>query len=228
METRREQIARRGLVLARHIVRRLDRVGIHVRADVRLEHQHLAQRYVVRGVESGGAIAEVGRYVTFAAESGQQLPYLQRLDSLAVNGLHAVVVSSVFVRVDLFRAGRTCQLLITKHQPGSIENGRRPLLESSIVFRGVDGLLDVELWGKDRAAAGSVAPQFWSPAGEIVHIPEALRPAVLSATHGASCVGCSHAHYLRDPATGHASTDGCVGFETPRAGVAGISGHRYS
>jgi len=43
METRREQIARRGLVLARHIVRRLDRVGIHVRADVSLEHQHLAQ-----------------------------------------------------------------------------------------------------------------------------------------------------------------------------------------
>ena len=70
METRREQIARRGLVLARHIVRRLDRVGIHVRADVSLEHQHLAQRYVVRGVESGGAIAEMGRYVTFAAMSG--------------------------------------------------------------------------------------------------------------------------------------------------------------
>jgi len=199
METRREQIARRGLVLARHIVRRLDRVGIHVRADVSLEHQHLAQRYVVRGVESGGAIAEMGRYVTFAAESGQPLPYLQPIDGLCANGLHAVVVTPVVVRIDLFRAGRTCQLLITKHEQGSIEKGGRPSLKNSLVFRGMDGFLDVELWGKDRELAGSATPQFWSRGGEVVEIPEAFRPAVRAATHGASCVGCSHSHYLCNP-----------------------------
>jgi hypothetical protein len=195
METRQERI-RRGLILARSIVRRLDEVGIHTRADVSLEHQHLAKRYVIRGVESGGAIAETGRYVTFAGENGEQLAYLQPIDSLGVNGLHAIVVAPVVVRIDLFRAGRTCQLLITKHEQGSIGNGRRPSLKNTFVFRGVDGLLDVELWGKDRDLAGSVTPQFWSRGGEVVEIPEAFRPAVRAATHGACCVGCSHAHYL--------------------------------
>jgi hypothetical protein len=198
METRQDRI-RRGLILARSVVRRLDEVGIYTRADVILEHQHLAKRYVIRGMESGGAITETGRYVTFAGENGEQLAYLQPIDGLAVNGLHAVVVAPVVVRIDLFRAGRTCQLLITKHEQGSFENGRRPSLESSIVFRGVDGLLDVELWGKDRAIAGSVVPQFWSRAGERMEVPKIFQPAVRAATHGASCVGCSHAHYLRDP-----------------------------
>lgn len=199
METRRELIARRGLVLPRHIVRRLEQVGIHTRADVSLEHQHLAQRYVVRGVESGGAIAEIGRYVTFAGEAGESLPYLQPVDSLALNGVHAVIVAPVLVRIELFRAGRTCQLLVTKHELRKIEDGRRPSLESSIVFRGVDGLLDVELWGKDRFMAGSVVPQFWSRAGEKTEIPAVFQAALRAATQGASCVGCSHSHYLRNP-----------------------------
>jgi len=199
METKHELLARRGLILARNIVRRLDQVGIHARSDVSLEHQHLAQRYVMRGVESGGAIAEMGRYVTFAGESGEPLIYLQPLDSLGVNGVHAVVVAPILVRIDLFRAGRTCQLLITKHGQGSGETGRRPSLKNTLVFRGADGLLDAELWGKDHDLAGSVMPQFWSRGGEVVEIPEAFRLAVRAATHGASCVGCSHGHFLRDP-----------------------------
>lgn len=198
METRQERI-RRGLILPRSIVRRLDDVGIHTRADVSLEHQHLAKRYVIRGVESGGAIAETGRYVTFAGVSGEQLAYLQPLDGLGVNGLHAIVVAPVVVRIDLFRAGRTCQLLITKHELESIEGGRRPFLRNTLLFRGVDGLLDIELWGKARDLAGSATPQFWSRGGEVVEIPEAFRPAVRAATHGASCVGCSHSHYLSNP-----------------------------
>ena len=198
MEARQERI-RRGLILPKSIVRRLDVVGIRARADVSLEHQHLAKRYVVRGVESGGAIAETGRYVTFAGESGEQLAYLQQLDRLGVNGLHAIVVAPVVVRIDLFRAGRTCQLLISKHQMQSIEDGRRPSLKNTLLFRGVDGLLDIELWGKDRELAGSAVPQFWSRGGEVVEIPEAFRPAVRAATHGASCVGCSHSHYLNNP-----------------------------
>jgi hypothetical protein len=198
MGTRQERI-RRGLILARSIVRRLDEVGIHTRADVSLEHQHLAKRYVIRGVESGGAIAETGRYVTFAAEGGEQLAYLQPLDGLGVNGLHAIVVAPVVARIDLFRAARTCQLLITKHEQEGATSGRRPSLKNTLVFRGVDGFLDVELWGKDRDLAGSVTPQFWSRGGEALEIPEAFRPAVRAATHGASCVGCSHSHYLRNP-----------------------------
>src|SRR6202035_3277245 len=116
--------------------------------------------------------------------------YLHPIDGLCVNGLHAIIMAPILMRIDLFRSGRTCQLLITKHEPETIENGRRPSLKNGLVFRGVDGLLDVELWGKDRDLAGSVTPQFWSRGGEVIEIPEALRPAVRAATHGASCVGC--------------------------------------
>jgi hypothetical protein len=198
MEARQERI-RRGLTLPKSTVRRLDELGIQARADVSLEHQHLAKRYMVRGLESGGAIAGTGRYVTFAGEYGEQLTYLHPIDGLCVNGPHAIIIAPILMRIDLFRAGRTCQLLISKHEPETIENGRRPFLKNGLVFRGVDGLLDVELWSKDRDLAGSVTPQFRSRGGEVIEIPEALRPAVRAATHGASCVGCSHSHYLRNP-----------------------------
>ena len=196
METKRELLARRGLILPGRIVRRLDRVGIYARPTVTIEHQHLAKRYVLRGVESGGAISEMGRYVTFAAENGEPLPYLHPVDTLALNGVHAVVVAPVLVRIELFRAARTCQLLITQHRPGNVEDNRRPPLENILVFRGVDGILEFELSGKDHDIAGSVTPQFWSRAGERVEIPPAFQAAVRGATQGAGCVGCSHAHYL--------------------------------
>jgi hypothetical protein len=199
METRRELLARRGLILPRRVRRRLDEVAIHARPDVGLEHQHLANRYVVRGVESGGAIAEMGRYVTFAGENGEPLAYLQPIDTLGVNGVHAVVVAPVLIRIELFRAGRTYQLLITKHQPGQCENGRRPLLESTILFRGVNGFLDLELSGRDLGLAEPSLPQFWSRSGEEVPIPTKFEAAVRASAKAVLCFGCSHAHYLVAP-----------------------------
>jgi hypothetical protein len=201
VETRRELLARRGLILPRRIRRRLDDVGIFARPDVSLEHQHLANRYVVRGVESGGAVAEMGRYVTFARENGEPLTYLQPIDTLGVNGVHAVVVAPVLIRIELFRAGRTYQLLITKHQPGQRENGRRPQLESTILFRGVNGFLDLEPGGRDRGLAETLLPRFWSRSGEVLEVPKEFEAAVRAAAKGACCVGCSHAHYLAAPTT---------------------------
>lgn len=194
METRRDLLARRGLILPRRVRRRLDEVGIHARPDVSLEHQHLANRYVIRGVESGGAVAEMGRYVAFAGENGEPLAYLQPIDSLAVNGVHAVVVAPVLVRMEVFRAGRTYQLLITKHQWGQRENGRRPPLESTILFRGINGFLDLEAQGRDQGFVEPPLPRFWSRSGEALEIPTEFEAAVRAATKGACCIGCAHAH----------------------------------
>jgi hypothetical protein len=201
METRRELLARRGLILPRRVRRRLDEVGIYARPDLSLEHQHLANRYVVRGVESGGAIAEMGRYVTFAGENGEPVAYLQPIDALGVNGVHAVVIAPVLVRIEMFRVGRTYQLLITKHQPGQRENGRRPPLESTILFRGVNGFLDLEPWGRERGLAESPLPRFWSRSGEVLEVPTGFEAAVRAAQKGVWCIGCSHAHYLVAPTT---------------------------
>ena len=196
METKPDVMARRGLELGGRALRMLREVGIYARSEVSLEYQNLARRYVIRGVESGGAIAELGRYVTFAGEEGEPLAYLQPLDALGVNGVHAVVVAPVLVRVEVFRAGRTYQLLITEHRPGVVEKGRRPRLESRVLFRGTDGFLDLELWKADRKRAGSVLPQFFTRAGEAIEIPEAFQSVAMAATCGSCCVGCSHCHYL--------------------------------
>jgi hypothetical protein len=195
MEAKQDLLARRGLTLPRRVLRRLEQVGIHVQPQVSLEHQSLAKRYVVRGVESGGAIKELGRYVSFCAPNGEPLTYLHPIDAIGVNGVHAVVVAPVLVRIEVLRSRRTWQLLITRHQPATAENGRRPALESSILFRGVNGFLDERAPAESGDPDGPL-PGFWSRAGEPLETPPIFAEAVRAAARGASCVGCSHAHYL--------------------------------
>lgn len=200
MPDKQDSLARRGLTLPRRALRRLNVVGIFARSQVSLEHQHLANRYVVRGIESGGAVKEIGRYVTFCRSEGEPLPYLHPIDAVGVNGVHAVVVASVLVRIEIFRTGRTCQLLITRHEPGKVENGRRPSLENRVLFRGVNGLVDLDrLPTRGDLARRSVAPEFWSRSGEMLGIPAVFAAAVGAATGGANCIGCSHSHYLATP-----------------------------
>jgi hypothetical protein len=202
MPDKQDSLARRGLTLSKRVLRRLNELGIFAQSQVSLEHQHLAKRYVVRGIESGGAVKDLGRYVTFCGPEGEPLPYLHPIDAIGVNGVHAVVVAPVLVRIELFRAGRTCQLLITKHEPGKVEHDRRPPLENRILFRGVNGLVDLDLLRAGSDLAGrSVMPEFWSRAGEVLGIPTVFAAAVGSATKGANCVGCSHLHYLATPVT---------------------------
>ena len=52
----------------RRIERRLQEAGILCQPQVSLQYQTLAKRSVVRGVESGGATKDIGRYVTFCDE----------------------------------------------------------------------------------------------------------------------------------------------------------------
>lgn len=199
MQDKQNFLGRRGIALARRVLRRLDEVGIFAQPSVSLEHQHLAGRYVVRGIESGGAVREIGRYVTFCGPDGEPLAYLHPVDTIGVNGVHAVVIAPVLVRIELFRAGQTCQLLITKHQLGKVENDRRPPLENTILFCGVNGFLDGESFGKEDHLSASAMPRFWSRSGEEREIPSAFVTAVRGATTGATCVGCSHTHCLVAP-----------------------------
>ncbi len=86
---------------------------------VTVEHQHLARRHVVRGLEACVAIRDLGRYVTFVGQGGERITYLHAVESIGVNGLHAVVIAPVLVRVDVLRKGRTYEVLITEHQPAT-------------------------------------------------------------------------------------------------------------
>src|SRR6516162_5327066 len=88
-----------GLRLSRQALRVLKERGIFVQSAVSLEHQHLAKRYVVRGLESGAA-GDLGRYLTFAQPDGRPIQCLHPVEAIGVNGLHAVVVAPVLVRIE--------------------------------------------------------------------------------------------------------------------------------
>jgi hypothetical protein len=184
-----------GLRLSSAITSRLRKLGIYARPQLSLEHQGFARRYVVRGIESGGAVEEMGYYVTFAGEDGEALPWLQTLGSLAVNGLHTVVLAPVLTRIEMLRIGRNYELSITHHRPVSAEAGRRPKLQADEVFTGVHGYLSLELWGKDKELSGFVKPQFFTRSGEEIPLPVEFEGAVAAVTRGVCCIGCSHPHY---------------------------------
>jgi hypothetical protein len=186
-----------GLRLAPTVTNRLRKVGIYARPQLSLEHQGRVRRYVVRGVESGGAVEEIGYYVTFAGENGEPLAWLQTLDSLAANGVHAVVVAPALTRIEMLRIGWNYELSITRHRPVSVEAGRRPKLKADEVFSGVHGYLSLELWGKDKDLNGFVKPQFFTRSGEEIPLPPKFEEAIAAVTRGTACIGCSHPHYSR-------------------------------
>jgi hypothetical protein len=188
-----------GLPLSRSVLRVLRDAGIFAYSRVTVERQELAQRYVVRGIESGGALGDLGRYVTFANELGAPIEHLHPVESIAVNGVHAVVIAPSFVRVEMIRKGRTYDLMITRHAPGQPKDGSSPRLESEVLFRGYHGRLELDLSGKDKSQAGSVEPTFYSLAGEAIAIPAEFRSVIRSITRAVNCRKCAHSHYVRAP-----------------------------
>ncbi len=198
----RELLVRQGLRLPAVTLKHLRGAGIYCQPTISIEHQHLAKRYVLRGVESGGAVAELGVYSSFVDEQGTVLPWLQRVDSIGVNGVHAIVIAPVLVRLQMLRIERTYDLLITRHSLASPAKQQRPRLASSILFYGRRGSLEMELWGKDAAFRGAVCPVFYSRSGETIDVPEQFQTAVAKLTSAVACSGCRHCHLLEpNPAT---------------------------
>lgn len=194
-----------GLRLSRQALRMLKERGIFAQSVVSLEHQHLAKCLVIRGTESGGAVRDLGHYVTFARENGQPIGYLHAVDAIGVNGLHAVVIAPVLVRVEMLRNKQTYELLITEHRPGNAGDGKRPALETKVLFRGIHGRLELDLSGNHKSQSGSVMPIFYSLAGEELPIPKRFRQVVRAVTKAVNCIACSHCHFSRRPRQKEAS-----------------------
>lgn len=178
------------LVLPKAVMRRLETAGVYCQTWVTVEKQARAARWVLRGVESGGSSREVGRYISFFSAEGRPLAWLQRLDRIGANGVHAVVVTPELMSVEMARIDQTYQLLIARHRIGASANGKRPQVESGVLFRGIDGQLPQELLKQ------GLTPEFFTRAGEVKAIPEELMEAVRAVTAGVSCVNCRHCHGL--------------------------------
>ena len=184
-----------GLSLPGKVLRALTKRGIYCQPGVSLEHQNRAGRYVLRGVESGGAVSDMGRVCIFVSPGGMPLPWLQKIDSFAVNGRHAIFLAESLVRIDMLRVGRTCDTVITVHTLSHNPGRHRPEIKSTVLFRGRDSVLPAELWRPEyRAMCGEVVPVFHNRAGEVIDPPEAFQDATERATACVCCIGCRHSH----------------------------------
>jgi len=184
-----------GLALPANVLRALRKRGIYCIPGVSLEHQHLAKRYVLRGVESGGAVSDMGRACAFVSPEGNPLPWLQSLDSIAVNGRHAIFLAGSLVRVEMLRTIRTCELAITLHNLSNMPGRNRPEIATTLLFRGRDGVLPLDLWKDEhRALRGKLTPIFYDRAGEVLALPQRFEEAIRKITMAVCCVGCKHSH----------------------------------
>jgi len=139
--TKAELLALRGLRLPRIALQKLRELGIYCDPAISIERQSQARRYVIRGLESGGAVQTLGAYCSFVACDGTAIRRLQKIDAVGRNGLHAVVVAPQLVRIEMFRNERTYQLLITGHWLEDVPGAKRPALRNSVVFHGINGIL---------------------------------------------------------------------------------------
>ena len=186
-----EVLALRGLRLPALALKRLRQFGIFCDPSVSIQHQSQAQRYVIRGVESGGSVQEMGAYCSFASIDGSPLLLLQKVQSVGRNGLHAVVVAPEFIRLQLFRNEHTYQLLITRHHLQDVQGSLRPTLVSTILFHGVNGTPEPQ-----TAVNGIGVPVFRTRGGDVLPIPKELEWAVAKLAAAVACVGCKHSHLL--------------------------------
>jgi len=192
-----------GLALPASVLRAIQKRGIYCTPGVSLEHQHLAKRYVLRGVESGGAVSDMGRACAFVSPDGDPLPWLQSLDTITVNGRHAIFLAECLVRVEMLRTVRTCELAITLHTLSHSSGRNRPEVASTLLFRGRDGVLPIDLWRDEhRALRGMLTPIFYSRAGEVLHPPKRFEEAIGKVTAAVCCVGCKHSHVGVPPVAG--------------------------
>ena len=192
-----------GLALPASVLRAIQKRGIYCTPGVSLEHQHLAKRYVLRGVESGGAVSDMGRACAFVSPDGDPLPWLQSLDTITVNGRHAIFLAECLVRVEMLRTVRTCELAITLHTLSHSSGRNRPEVASTLLFRGRDGVLPIDLWRDEhRALRGMLTPIFYSRAGEVLHPPKRFEEAIGKVTAAVCCVGCKHSHVGTPPVAG--------------------------
>jgi hypothetical protein len=112
----------------------------------------------------------------------------------------------VLVSVEALRVNHTYELLIARHELKAEKEGARPRIQSQLVFRGWQGQLPLDLVEKDRSVAGKIAPEFFTRAGEARQLPAQFVEAAQAVTAAASCLFCSHSHFLIAPQSSSSSS----------------------
>ena len=128
------------------------------------------------------------------------------------SALSAAVENFVAVKSDgrngplgmvMLRTVRTCELAITLHTLSHVPGRIRPEIDSTLLFRGRDGVLPLDLWRDEhRVLRGKLTPIFYSRAGEVLHLPQLFEETIKKVTSAVCCVGCKHSHVGVPPVVG--------------------------
>src|ERR1019366_8159732 len=114
----------------------------------------------------------------------------QPIDSVGVNGRHAVVIALGLVGVEVFRVRNTYDVLIAKYDVSQPSEGQRGRIEDRGLFRGRQGHLPLDRTGEEKAMAGQSVPEVFNRAGERVEILPAFVGVLKAAVRGSACAGC--------------------------------------
>jgi hypothetical protein len=102
----------------------------------------------------------------------------------------------------MLRIGHTYELAITRLWLKSEEGHTRPVIATAPLFRGHQGTLAAELWSaENKSLRGTVAPLFYTAAGEVLDLPERFDEAIRKITGAVACLGCKHTHVAVASAT---------------------------
>ena len=135
-----------------------------------------------------------------ATKMARALSWLQPVKNFMPNGLHAILLAKgPVVRLDMYRFETSYDLLITSHTLVSDEDKPKPKLETKMIFFHRFGILERELWGKDKMFRGAVSPQFFMSNGSEARVPHVYQQAVLKMTEAVTCTKCKHQHLLEPP-----------------------------
>ncbi len=196
---KKEVEARLGLRLSPDVLAAIKDSRIYCTPQISVVHQQLAKRHVLRGEECGGAVNNLGVYCSYVDEAGKPLSWLQPVETVGPNGRHAIVVASSFVRMQMVRVEHTYDLLITRHTQVLAPGRKKPAIDNVVLFKGRQGTLALDLWGKDADSRGRICPVFYSHSGDVLTIPAEFVEATLVLTAAVCCIGCRHTHLLEPP-----------------------------
>jgi len=110
------------------------------------------------------------------------------------------VIAPELIRIEMLRIGHTYEIAISKHSLANNGSRVRPVISSTLLFRGNQGTLAIDLWDtENKRLRGSIAPVFYTPAGEIRPQPERFDDAIRETTGALACLGCKHTHIAVPP-----------------------------
>ena len=186
-----EFLGRLGLRLPAITLKHLQSGGILCQPAVSVDSRQETKSSVLRAVASGGAIAELGAYCDFVDAAGNALTRSERMDRLGVNGLHAILIAPVLIRLEMVRNRLTYDLLITRHALTNEPQNQRPQLESSTLFHGCSSAMPVS---NDAEQPGKMCPPLYSHSREAFGAPAQFRDSVQRLVAAAWCIVCRHCH----------------------------------